>query len=162
MPRRKSIVYNHISKNLSEDEVTKLKQWYLYYHKLYTCYKWKYKKLKKTKLSLNMVSLGLTVSGTIAGGITLNPIILGCISGPGILIQGYLSKSNIKTKTEMCRYAYTSYQKILTQLKSYLRGMTYDESILLSDLKIIDDIVTDLCPPINGMSKKYDKIYGNI
>ena len=93
MPRRKSIVYNHISKNLSEDEVTKLKQWYLYYHKLYTCYKWKYKKLKKTKLSLNMVSLGLTVSGTIAGGITLNPIILGCISGPGILIQGYLSKS---------------------------------------------------------------------
>ena len=47
----------------------------------------------------------------------------------------------------MCRFAYTSYQKILTQLKSYLRGMTYDESILLSDLKIIDDIVTDLCPP---------------
>ena len=45
-----------------------------------------------------MASLGLTVSGTIAGGITLNPVILGCISGPGILIQGYLTKSNIKTK----------------------------------------------------------------
>ena len=56
-----------------------------------------------------MVSLGLTVSGTIAGGVTLNPIILGCINGPGILIQGYLSKNNIKTKTEMCRYASTSY-----------------------------------------------------
>ena len=68
----------------------KLKQWYVYYHKLYTCYKWKYEKLKKVNLSLNMVSQGLTVSG----GITLNPIILGCISSPGILIQGYLSKSN--------------------------------------------------------------------
>ena len=109
-----------------------------------------------------MVSLGLTVSGTIAGGVTLNPIILGCISGPGILIQGHLSKSNIKTKTDMCRYAYTSYQKIVTQLKSYLRGMTYEESIFLSNLKIIDDVVTDLCLLINVMSKKYDIIYGNI
>ena len=162
MQRKKSITYNHISKDLTDDEVNKLKQWYSHYHKLYTCFKWKCKKLKKVNLSLNVVSLGLTVSGTIAGGITLNPIILGCISGPGILIQGYLSKSNIKTKTEMCRYAYTSYQKILTQLKSFLRGMTYEESIFLSDLKIIDNVVTDLCPPINGMSKKYHKIYGNI
>ena len=40
--------------------------------------------------------------------------------------------------------------------------MTCEESIFLSDLKITDDVVTDLCPPINGMSKKYDKIYGNI
>ena len=40
--------------------------------------------------------------------------------------------------------------------------MPYDESILLSELKIIDNIVTDLCPPINGMSKnmiKYMVIY---
>ena len=36
--------------------------------------------------------------------------------------------------------------------------MTYDELIFLSDLKLIDDVVTDLCPPINGTSKKYDKI----
>ena len=155
--RRKSIVYNHISKDLSEDEVNKLKQWYSYYHKVYTCFKWKYKKLKK----VNMVILGLTVSSTIVGGITLIPIILGCISSPGILIQGYLSKSNIETKTEMCRYACTSYQKILKQMKSFLHGMTCEESIFLSDLKIIDDVVTDLCPPTNGMSKKYDKIYGN-
>ena len=109
-----------------------------------------------------MVSLGLTVSGTIAGGVTFNPIILGCISGPGILIQGYLSESNIKTKTDICRLAYKSYQKILTHLKSCLRGMPYDESILLSDLKLIDDIVTDLCPPINDISKKYDKMYSKI
>ena len=135
--RGKTVDYNHISKNLSEDEVNKLKNWYLFYHKLYTCYKWKYKKLKKLNLSLNMSSIGLILTGTIVGGITLNPIVLGCISSPGILIQGYLCNSNIKTKTEMCRFAYTSYQKILTQLKSYLRGMTYDEVVLLSDLKII-------------------------
>ena len=60
-----------------------------------------------------MVSLWLTVSVSVAGGITLNPVFLGCIRGPGILNQGYLSKRNIKTKTEMWRHAYRSYQKIL-------------------------------------------------
>ena len=36
--------------------------------------------------------------------------------------------------------------------------MTYEEAIFLSDLKIMDNVVTDLCPPINGMSKIYDEI----
>ena len=62
----------------------------------------------------------------------------------------------------MCKFAYTSYKKITTQLKFCLSGVRYDEVVLLSDLKVIDDIATDLCPPINGMSKKYEKIYGNI
>ena len=48
----KTVDYNHISKNLSEDEVNKLKKWYLYYHKLYTCYKWKYKKTEENKSEL--------------------------------------------------------------------------------------------------------------
>ena len=37
-----------------------------------------------------------------------------------------------------------------------------DTDKLSSDFKIKYDIVTDLCPPINGMSKKYDKIYSKI
>ena len=71
-----------------------------------------------------------------------------------MLIQGYISNSNIQRTIKTRRFAYTSYEKVLTQLKSYLRGMPYDEVVLLSDLKVLDDIVTDLCPPINGNFKK--------
>ena len=78
-------------------------------------------------MGLNMTNIGLTVSGTIVGGVTLNPVILGCISGPGILIQRYLSNSDISSLINMCRFAYTSYQKIMIELKSYFRGMSYDE-----------------------------------
>ena len=42
--------------SLTEEEVNKLKNLYSYYHKLATCYKWKYKKLKKQKLVLNISS----------------------------------------------------------------------------------------------------------
>ena len=82
------INFNHICETLSNEEITKLKNWYTYYHKLYTRYKWRYKKLKKVKLMLNMSSIGLTVIGGVAGTVTLNPIVLGCISGSGVLIQG--------------------------------------------------------------------------
>ena len=104
-----------------------------------------------------MVSASLIVIGSIAGGVTANPIVLGCITGPGVLIQGYITISDINKKVEMCRFAYTSYYKILTQLKSYLQGLTYDEETFLSDVKVVDDTVIDLCPTINGMSVKYDK-----
>ena len=51
----------------------------------------------------------------------------------------------------------------MTTLLSFcLSGTKYDEKVLLSKIKVIDDIISDLCPPINGMSKKYDKIYGSI
>ena len=159
---KKIIDFNHISSDLSAEEVEKLKRWFTYYHKLCTCYKWGYKRAKKTRLILNMASIGLTSMGIIIGSAIMNPIVIGVLSGTGILIQGYTAKSKLPSKVEECKFAYTSYQKVLTQLRSYLRGLPYDSATLLSDLKVLDDIVTDLCPPVNGMSIRYDKIYGNV
>ena len=145
---------------MSIDNVSKLKEWYKYYHRLCTCYKWKYKKFKRARLSPNMASALLVVSGGIAGGATANPNALGCISGPGILIQGYIKNSGINNKLVMCRFAYTTYKKVLTQIRSYQRGLSYDEKAFLDEVR--DDIVTDLCPTVSSMSSEYDKKYGNI
>ena len=149
--------FNHISENLNEDEVIKLKTLYETYHRLYKCYEMKFKRLKRLKTLLEMSSIFLTVSGVIIGSVTLNPIILGSITGSGVLIQGFLTKSDINKRVNMCRFAYTSYQKILVQLKSYLRGIEYNENELLSDMKTIDDIIIDQCPSIEKMSEIYSK-----
>ena len=153
----KIISFNHISNQLNPEEVNKLKALYKTYHRLYKCYEMKYKRLKRLKLSLEMSSIFLTVSGVIIGSVTLNPIILSSISGSGVLIQGFLTKSDINKRVNMCRFAYTSYQKILVQLKSYLRGIEYNENELLSDIKIIDDIIISECPSIEKMSEIYSK-----
>ena len=86
-----------------------------------------------------------------------NPIILGSITRSGVLIQGFLTKSDINKRVNMCRFAYTSYQKILVQLKSYLSGIEYNENELLSDIKIIDDIIISECLSIEKMSEIYSK-----
>ena len=60
---------------------------------------------------------------------------------------------------EKCKFAYTSYKKVLTQIVSYLRGLPYDEETFLVKTKVLDDIATGTCPPTNGAMEKYDKIF---
>ena len=108
------------------------------------------------KLALELSSISLTVVGTITGTITVNPIVMGCVAGPGIIIQGFLTKSNLIQSVDRCRFAYTTYEKILVQLKSFLRGLPYDENVFLSDIKIIDDIVIDQCPSVDKYFEKYN------
>ena len=156
---QKVIGFNHISDNLREDEVNKLQTLYRSYHRLQMCYKWKYKKLRRLKLSLELSSIGLTTVGAIVGSITLNPIILGSLTGSGIMIQAYLTKSDLNKRVDRCRFAFTSYEKILVQLRSFLRGLPYNESNFLTDLKILDDIIIDNCPPVDKYFEKYYKIF---
>ena len=148
--------FNHISSELNEDQISELKALYKNYHRLFKCYYWKYKKLKHLKLSLEMTSIGLTIIGSVVGGITLNPIIIACVAGPGVIIQGYLTKSDLDNRVDRCRFAYTTYKKILVQLKSFLRGLPYDNSLFLSDVKLQDDIIIDLCPSIDQYYGKYN------
>ena len=103
--------WNHISSDLSEEKISELKELYKNYHRLFKCYQWKYKKLKRVKISLEMSSIGLTVTGSVVGAITLNPLVIACVAGPGVLIQGYLTKSNLINNVERCKFAYTSYEK---------------------------------------------------
>ena len=155
----KIISFNHITENLSKDEISKLKALYKTYHRLYACYQWKYKKLRRLKLSLELTSIGLTSIGAIVGSITLNPIILGSLAGSGIMVQAYLTKTDLNKRVNKCKFAYTSYNKVLIQLKSFLRGLPYDENIFLSDLKVMDDIIIDNCPSIEKYSSKYNKTF---
>ena len=155
----KIIGFNHISDSLSYDEENKLKTLYRSYHRLQMCYKWKYKRLRRLKLSLELSSIGSTTVGAILGGVTLNPIILGSLTGSGIMIQAYLTKSDLNRRVDRCKFAFASYEKVLVQLQSFLRGLPYDENMFLSDLKILDDIIIDSCPSVDKYYDKYNKIF---
>ena len=158
MSNKKNIFkWNHISEDLPPDEITKLQNLHKHYHRLFHCYRWKYKKLRRLKLSLQLSSISLTVVGTITGSITLNPVVGGTVVGAGVIIQGYLAKTNLLQKIGKCRFAYTSYEKIMVQLRSFIRGMPYDENTFLSDIKVIDDMIIDQCPSADEYSKKYNK-----
>ena len=113
--RRRSIFnWNHVSEKLTDDQISELKALYKFYHKKYWLYKASFKSFKKMDMACNIGSVVLIVTGTVVGGVTLNPIPLGIISGSGVLLKTYSEAKNYKRKIEMCKFAYTSYEKVLT------------------------------------------------
>ena len=53
-----------------------------------------------------MSSTGLIAIGAIAGGLTLQPAILGSISGAGLALKTFSETKDYKRKTEMSKFAY--------------------------------------------------------
>ena len=147
--------FNHINKNLTERQISELKNLYQTYHKLYWCYKKMYKKYKRCDLALKPSSVILTTIGAVVGSLTLNPIFLASVAGSGVLLQTIITKKNFTKKAEACRYGFQSYQKLLSKLKYLFRSGNFND-FLERELAMIDDQVADACPPI---SDHFQKIY---
>ena len=80
--------FNHIDKSLSESDVTTLKDFYSHYHKKYWCFKKSYKSCKFLDDVFTISGICLVAIGTISGGITLNPVVLGVVNGAGVVVAG--------------------------------------------------------------------------
>ena len=57
----------------------------------------------------------------------------------------------------MSKYAYTTYQKILADLKTSLRGGPFNKQDFLKEVNILDDTIIDFCPLVTKFEKQYGK-----
>ena len=106
-------------------------------------------------LASNIVLAGLVIIGSVAGGVTANPIIIGSVTGTGVLLKTFCETKNYKRKIEMSKYAYTTYQKILADLKTSLRGGPFNKQDFLKEVNILDDTIIDFCPLVTKFEKQY-------
>ena len=83
--------------------------------------------------------ISLVAMGTIAGGITLNPVILGIVNGAGVVVAGIGKKKNYKRKIELSRIAFTTYDKVLVELRAALRGDSFNKQDFIERMKLIDE-----------------------
>ena len=147
--------FNHIDKSLSESDIDVLKDFYRHYHKKFWCFKKCYKRYKNLDDSFTITGITLVAIGTIAGGITLNPIVLGVINGAGIIVAGIGKNKNYKKKIELSRIAYTTYEKTLVELRSALRGDEWNKQEFIDRMKLIDEMIIDQTPLSDRFAKKY-------
>ena len=151
--------FNHIDSLLSEEEITTLKELYKYYHKKFWRFKKTFKHFKITDESITISGISLVIIETISGGLTLNPIVLGVINGFGILLTNFGKMKNYKKKIEMLKIAFTSYEKVLVELRSALRGDEFDKDQFIDKMKVVDAMIIDQTPLADKYLKKYDKKY---
>ena len=95
--------------------------------------------------------------GTIAGGITLNPVVLGVVNGAGVVVAGIGKKNNYKRKIEMSRIAFTTYEKVLVELRAALRGHEWNKEEFVDRMKLIDEMIIDQTPIADKFVSRYTK-----
>ena len=146
--------FNHIDESLSESEISPIKDFYKHYHKKYWCFKNSYKHFKRLDETISISGVCLVVVETIAGGITLNPIILGVLNGAGVILTSFGKKKNYK-KTEMTKITFTTYDKVLVELRRALRGDEFDKNEFIEKMKVIDEMIIDQTPLVDKFVEKY-------
>ena len=100
--------------------------------------------------------------GTISGGITLNPVVLGVVNGAGVIVAGIGKKNNYKRKIEMSRIAFTTYEKVLVELRAALRGDEWNNQEFVDRMKLIDEMIIDQTPIADRFASRYSKKFNLI
>ena len=129
-----------MTKTKQKKRYRRFKELYKYYHYRCWCYQKAYTHYKKVNLASNIVSASSVVIGSVAGGITANPIIIGTVTGAGVLLKTCIN--NISEK--------------LADLKTWLRGGPFNKHDFLKEVNILYDTIIDFCP----LETKFEKQYG--
>ena len=57
----------------------------------------------------------------------------------------------------MSKYAFTTHQKVLLNLRTTLRGGSFNKDDFLKDLNILDDTIMEFSPLVTKFEKQYVK-----
>ena len=146
-PRKSIFNWNHISDELTKEQIEELKSYYQTYHKKCWAHKQALKSFKKQKLLGNSLSIIFA-----SGGVSLI-----ATTTVALLIQGWISHKNLDLKIQNCTYAHQSYQHLLNEIKDMIRSGNFNSSHIYNTMKNIDDYVTDNSPIVDKYLKKYDE-----
>ena len=116
---------------------------------------WLYCGAHKHFKQLNLLSACDVVSGKKVGCVTLNPLVLGTISGTGLLLKGTMEFKIISKKIEpsLC----LSFRKNSSWFAIPCERQTIRRSNYLTQLRVLEDIVIDMCPLFNNWDKEYSQ-----
>ena len=154
--RKKTIFdFNHIDPSIPPEKLEEIKKLYATFKRLWWCFKKIHQKQKRLDLIEKIISSVLVAGGVITGGATLNPIVLGVISGLGLILKTIQEARNRGKKIEKAKFAFTSYEKALSSLKFALRGGEFDPKTFLVEMETLDGIVIDF-----GLNQeKFEKVW---
>ena len=75
----------------------------------------------------------------------------------GWLWQVLQKRRITKKKIEMSQIAFTTYDKVLVELRSALRGDSFNKLEFIDRMKLIDEMIIDQTPLADRFVKKYNK-----
>ena len=97
----------------------------------------------------------MIVIGAVDGGLTSNPAILGSISGAGLALKIFSETKDYKKRIQLSKFCYTTYSKVLVELRTSLRGATFNKDDFLKEMTVLDETIVDFAPLVTRFEKQY-------
>ena len=66
-------------------------------------------------------------------------------------------KNNYKRKIEMSRIAFTTYEKVLVELRAALQGDEFNKQEFGDRMKLVDEMIIDQTPIADRFASRYSK-----
>ena len=134
--------------NVPLDEYQQLNSLHATYHKQWWCRLQMFYYFKRYHTILNVLTLLVLAASLVVGTVWKDSYAVVALTATATFIKGWSDFKKYSLKMDMCRFAYTTYEKTLIELKNYARGETYDRTLFLIKMQTLDDIITDFTPPI--------------
>ena len=97
----------------------------------------------------NGMALLLMAAGMIAGPLLDNSMLVACLATVGTVVKGWNDFKQYRFKVTMSRFAFTTYAKALTELKTHVRGAPLEDlERFLIKMQTLDDTIVDFTPPL--------------
>ena len=122
---------------------------FAFYHQQWWCYRKMFNHFKFCNALFNGLALLLMAAGMIAGPILENSTLVACLAAVGTVVKGWNDFKQYQFKVAMSRFAFTTYAKALTELKTYVRGVPFEDlEGFLMKMQRLDDTIIDFTPPL--------------
>ena len=122
---------------------------YAFYHQQWWCYRKMLNHYKCINALFNGMALLLMAAGMIAGPLLDNSTLVACLAAVGTVVKGWNDFKQYRFKVTMSRFAFTTYAKALTELKTYVRGVPLEDlEGFLIKMQTLDDTIVDFTPPL--------------
>ena len=134
---------------VNSDLLHRLDGLFAFYHRQWWCHRQMFYHFKRCHGFLNGLALLVMATGMVAGAVWENSFAVVGLTAFGTAVKGWNDFKKFSFKVDMCRFAYTTYEKTLIELRTYVRGLPLEEfDGFLIKMQTLDDIITDFTPPV--------------
>ena len=113
------------------------------------CHRQMFYRFKWCHGCLNALALIIVAAGIVVGSVLENSLLIACLTAAGTVIKGWNDFKKLSFKIDMCRFAHTTYDKTLIELRTYVWGLPMEEfEGFLIKMQTLDDTI-DFTPPVS-------------
>lgn len=151
MPRQVKLVEKTelLDEGCKDDRLKVLDELFAGYHRRMWYYRWMYGSSKRKNMFFNGLALLTIALGMMVGVFVEKSVAVVALTAFGTLTKGWMEFRKFSNTMDMCRLAYTTFEKLIAEIQKYANGLPLDDlDGFMIKCQTHEETVCDLTPPI--------------